>query len=115
MRRRGGRKRALGTRKPIVSPDGPIRQRSLDFVSDALTDRRRFHILAGVDDFSREYLVLVADTSLSGQRVARELSKVIVERDMPQTTVQETDTDWHYIAPGNSQQNGFTEELRNLG
>ena len=49
---------------------------SLDFVSDALTDGRRFRILAVVDDFSRENLVLVADTSLSGHRVARELDKV---------------------------------------
>ena len=42
-------------------------------MSDTLTDGRRFRILAVVDDFSRENLVLVADTSLSGQRVAREL------------------------------------------
>ena len=42
-------------------------------MSDALTDGRRFRVLAVVDDFSRENLVLVADTSLSGQRVAREL------------------------------------------
>lgn len=71
MRRRGGRKRALGTRKPMVLPDGPNQRWSLDFVSDALTDGRRFRILAVVDDFSRENLVLVADTSLSGQRVVR--------------------------------------------
>jgi putative transposase len=44
---------------------------SLDFVSDQLTDGRRFHILTVVDDCTRECLVLVADTSLSGVRVAR--------------------------------------------
>jgi len=47
---------------------------SLDFVSDQLTDGRRFRILAVVDDCTRECLALVADTSLSGVRVARELS-----------------------------------------
>jgi len=72
VRRRGGRKRALGTRKPMVLPDGPNQRWSLDFVSDALTDGRRFRILTVVDDFSRENLVLAADTSLSGHRVARE-------------------------------------------
>ena len=38
VRRRGGRKRALGTRKPMVLPDGPNQLWSLDFGSDALTD-----------------------------------------------------------------------------
>ena len=140
VRRRGGRKRALGTRKPIVLPpshglqanhcramDGPNQRWSLDFVSDALTDGRRFRILAVVDDFSRENLVLVADTSLSEHRVARELDKVIAERGMPKTivldngteftsmailkSVQETGIDWHYIAPGKPQQNGFIESF----
>jgi putative transposase len=49
VRRRGGRKRALGTRKPMVLPDDPNQRWSLDFVSDALTDGRRFRILAVVD------------------------------------------------------------------
>ena len=102
VRHRGGRKRALGTRKPMVLPDGPNQRWSLDFVSDALPpshrlqandcramDGRRFRILAVVDDFSRENLVLVADTSLSGHRVARELDKVIAERGMPKTIVSD--------------------------
>ncbi|MCK1485489.1 transposase [Bradyrhizobium sp. 193] len=50
---------------------GPNDRWSLDFVSDQLTDVRRFRILS--DDCARECLALVADTSLSGTRVAREL------------------------------------------
>jgi putative transposase len=69
--RRNGRKRALGRRAPLALPQGPIERWSLDFVSDALTDHRRFRILAIVDDFTRECLALVPDTSLSGARVAR--------------------------------------------
>lgn len=65
MRRRGGRKRALGTRRPMALPQGPNQRWSLDFVSDALACGRRFRILAVVDDFTRECLALVADTSLS--------------------------------------------------
>lgn len=49
VRRRGGRKRALGSRRPMVVPDGPNQRWSLDFVSDALTDGRRFRILTVVD------------------------------------------------------------------
>jgi len=46
---------------------------SLDFVNDVFTNGRRFRILAVVDDFTRESLALIADTSLSGARVVREL------------------------------------------
>jgi len=60
VRRRGGRKRALGTRRPLLVPDAANQRWSLDFVSDALTDGRRFRILAVVDDFTRECLALVA-------------------------------------------------------
>jgi len=49
VRRRGGRKRALGTRAPMTLPQGPDQRWSLDFVSDTLTDGRRFRILVVVD------------------------------------------------------------------
>ena len=56
---------------------------ALDFVSDSLACGRRFRILCVVDDFSRECLALVADTSLSGARVARELTTLIGMRGKP--------------------------------
>jgi putative transposase len=127
VRRRGGRKRALGTRAPMTIPQGPNQRWSMDFVSDALADGRRFRILVVVDDFTRECLCLVADTSLSGRRVARELDAVIVSRGRPVICVsdngteltsmailrwsQETSVDWHYIAPGKPTQNAFAESF----
>ena len=69
VRRRRGRKRATGTRRPMVLPSAPNQRWSLDFVSDALTDGRRFRTLCVVDDFTREALAIVVDTSLSGVRV----------------------------------------------
>jgi putative transposase len=65
------RKRALGTRAPLAIPQGANQRWSLDFLSDAFADSRRFRILAVVDDFTRECLVLVADTLLPGLRIAR--------------------------------------------
>jgi putative transposase len=116
VRKRGGRKRALGTRRPLALPSRPNERWSLDFVSDAFTDGRRFRVLAVVDDFTRECLCLVADTSLSGARLARELDSLIARRGKPRTIVsdnetemtsisilkwcQETKVEWHYIAPG---------------
>jgi putative transposase len=93
VRRRGGRKRALGTRAPMVLPDGPNQRWSLDFVSDTLTCSRRFRILCVVDDYTRECLALVADTSLSGVRVARELTRLIGLRGKPHTVVSDNGTE----------------------
>jgi putative transposase len=127
VRKRGGRKRALGTRAPMLLPAGPNQRWSLDFVSDAFADGRRFRILCVVDDFTRECLGLVADTSLSGLRVARELDAIIQRRGKPEAVVsdngteltsmailkwsQERRVDWHYIAPGKPQQNAFVESF----
>jgi putative transposase len=83
VRRRGGRKRALGTRAPMALPQGPNQRWSLDFLSDAFSDGRRFRILAIVDDFTRECLALIPDTSLPGRRVARELDALIASRCRP--------------------------------
>jgi putative transposase len=71
VRRRRGRKRALGTRAPMTLPIRINQRWSLDFVSDTLSDGRRFRILCIVDDFSRECLATVVDTSLGGLRVVR--------------------------------------------
>ena len=127
VRKRGGRKRALGTRRPMVLPGRANERWSLDFVSDAFTDGRRFRVLAVVDDYSRECLALVADTSLSGLRLTRELDLIMTQRGRPRTIVsdngtemtstavlkwcQETGIEWHYIAPGKPQQNGFVESF----
>ncbi|PYD49473.1 IS3 family transposase, partial [Komagataeibacter saccharivorans] len=58
----------------MTIPQEPRQRWSLDFISDALICGPWFRILAVIDDFSRKNLALVADTSLSGGRVARELT-----------------------------------------
>ncbi len=80
VRKRKGRKRALGVRAPIPAAQGINDRWSLDFVHDQLTDGRRFRILTVVDDATRECLALVADTSISGARVARELNRIVAMR-----------------------------------
>ena len=85
---------------------------SLDFLSDVFGAGRRFRILAVIDDFTRECLGLIADTSLSGARVARELDVLIARCGKPKTIVSdngseltsrailkwqnETGITWHY-------------------
>ena len=127
VKRRRGRKRATGTREPMPVPDGPSQRWSLDFVSDVFGPARRFRMLNVIDDYTRECLALVADTSLSGARVARELDRCIRLYGRPETIVSDNGTEltsrailewqnqtgiaWHYIAPGKPQQNGFVERL----
>jgi putative transposase len=89
VRRRGGRKRAIGTRAPMVLSLMPYQRWSLDFVSDQLTDCRRFRIMTVVDDCTREGLALGGDTLLSGARVARELATLFDARGKPQTIVSD--------------------------
>lgn len=62
MRRRGGRKRAIGTRAPIAVHLRPNERWSLDFASGQMTDDRRFRILAMVDDCTGECLAVVPNT-----------------------------------------------------
>ena len=127
VRRRRGRKRATGTRAPMAIPQGPNQRWSLDFVADALSWGRRFRVLAVVDDFTREALALVVDTSISGVRVARELDRLIARRGRPAMIVSDNGTEltsrailewanrtrveWHYIAPGKPTQNAFVESF----
>lgn len=128
VRKRGGRKRALGTRSPMTLPEAVNQRWSLDFVSDSLSSGRRFRVLAVVDDFTRECLGLVVDTSLSGLRVGRELDRIAELRGCrPAMVVSDNGTEltshailrwqeersvlWHYIAPGKPQQNGFVESF----
>jgi putative transposase len=126
VRRRGRRKRALGTRAPILLPRAINQRWSLDFVSDTLSDGRRFRILCVVDDFSRECLATVVDASLGGVRVVRELEWLAIERALPQVIVSDNGTEltsgavlrwatgrlaWHYIEPGKPVQNAFVESF----
>jgi putative transposase len=127
VRRRGGRKRALGTRAPMLVPQLPNERWSLDFVADQFIDGRRMRILIVVDDCTRECLALVPDTSISGIRVARELDHVIADRAKPKMIVSDNGTEltsnailqwaddhkiaWHYIAPGKPVQNAFAESF----
>lgn len=127
VRRRKGRKKPAFPRVPVPIPQGPNQRWSLDFVSDVFAQYRRFRILGVVDDFTAECIGLVADTSLPGLRVARELDAIIATRKRPAMIVsdngpeltslamlrwqQQAQVDWHYIEPGKPQQNPFAESF----
>ena len=127
VRKRKARRRAIGTRTPILVEAKVNARWSLDFVHDQFAQGRRFRILNIVDDVTRECLAAIPDTSISGKRVARELSTLIDARGKPQMIVSDHGTEftsnailtwteehriaWHYIAPGKPMENGYIESF----
>ena len=127
VRKRCARRKAAGTRAPILVEARANARWSLDFVHDQFACGRRFRILNIIDDVTKECLAAVADTSISGHRAARELSALIARRGKPGMIVSDHGTEftsnailawskdhkveWHYIAPGKPMQNGFVESF----
>ena len=134
VRKRGGRKRALGTRTPLLLPWNRNQRWSLDFLADALADGRRFRILAVVDDFSprvprprRRHIAgwrprgsgagphrrAAGPPPHAGQRQRHRahLKRYPALAAGTRRWQQERGVGWHYIAPGKPMQNGFVESF----
>ena len=128
VRKRRARRQAVGTRVPILVEAKVNARWSLDFVHDQFALGRRFRILNIVDDVTRECLAAIPDTSISGKRVARELTALISGRGKPRVIVSDNGTEftsnailrwakdhgvgWHYIAPGKPMQNAYIEVIQ---
>lgn len=127
VRRRGSRKRALGIRIGERKASKINEIGSLDFMADRLADGRKIRLLNIVDEFTRESLRIVVDTSLSGLRVVRELEHIVQEKGKPCQIIsdngteftskaiikwsQEHSIEWRYIDPGKPMQNGRIESF----
>lgn len=127
MRRK--HKRRLPNREKIaLERPGSINKKwSMDFMSDALTDGRKFRTFNLIDDFNREVLAVEADTSLPATRVVRVLERVIWERGKPEsirvdngpefishtleTFCKGQEINLQFIKPGKPMQNGYVERL----
>ena len=127
VRKRRARRKAVGTRTPLLTEAKANARWSLDFVHDQFALGRRFRVLNIVDDVTRECLAAIPDTSISGRRVARELTAIIDRRGKPEMIVSDHGTEftsnailtwteehriaWHYIAPGKPMENGYIESF----
>jgi len=127
VRKRRARRRAVGARPapPVLAL--PNQRWSLDFVHDQMASGRRFRVLNITDDMTSECLAAVPDTSISGQRVVRELTELIRHRGKPGMIVSDNGTEltcnavlawcsearinWHYIAQGKPMQKGYAESF----
>ena len=96
-------------------------------MQDSLASGKKFRTLNVIDDFNREALSIVIDTSLSSKRVIRELSQLIEWRGAPQQIrvdngpefiayalaewCEEQGIHLNFIQPGKPSQNGFVERF----
>ena len=99
----------------------------MDFVSDALTDGRRFRAFTLIDAFTRECPAIEVDTSLPGARVVRVLDRVAAERGYPKSITMDNGPEFistaldkwafehgvelRFIQPGKPMQNGHVESF----
>ena len=121
------RKKLIRPRIPIAVPLAVNERWSMDFVSDQLASGRRFRVLNIVDDYSRECVAQVVDTSISGSYVARCLDRVIEARGKPTAITcdngpeftskamffwaRDRQVDLQFIQPGKPTQNAFVESF----
>jgi putative transposase len=119
------RKKLIRPRVPMLVPESVNQRWSMDFVSDQLANGRRFRVLNIVDDYSRESVLQLADFSISGNRVGRELDQLT--RNLPKTIVCDNGPEFtskalffwakkagvklHFIQPGKPTQNAFVESF----
>ena len=127
VRRRKGKRIGAVERQPFTTPTRPNERWSMDFVSDALTDGRKFRSLNIVDDYNRECLAAEVDTSLPGARVIRVLQRLGELRGLPEVLVTDNGPEFagqaldawayqrgvrlHFIDPGKPVQNAFIESF----
>lgn len=125
--RRRRRKHLSRPRMPLPAPSAVNQRWSLDFVSDQLASGRRFRVLNIVDEYSRECVAQLVDTSIGGAAVVRLLDSLASTRGLPQRLVSDNGTEFtskamflwsqrtgvllHFIQPGKPTQNAFVESF----
>lgn len=126
-RRRKKRRLPDRVKQPLQVPEGPNQCWSMDFMSDALTDGRRFRTLNVIEDWNREVLGLEVDFSLPAARVVRLLEALAERYGPPQRLrvdngpefISQALQDWcrsqgtalHWIQPASPTQNAYVERF----
>ncbi len=126
LRRKYKKRLPLRVREPLVQPLHHNLTWSMDFVHDGLLQGRTFRAFNVIDDFNREALSIAIDTSLTSQRVVRELDKLAEWRGRPEQLrvdngpefIAQALRDWCgertkllFIQKGKPHQNGYIERF----
>ena len=127
VKKRKRKRQTAALRVVIPTPTQPNKRWSMDFVSDSLSDGRKFRCLTIVDDFSRESVEIFVEKSIPGHRVAQVLDGLGGARGLPETIVCDNGPefaggalDWWahergvkiaFIRPGKPVENAFIESF----
>jgi putative transposase len=125
--RRRQRKRVAMPRTPLPRPTRPNQRWSMDFITDALANGRKFRSFTLGDDCTREAPAIETDFSLPAERVVAVLERVGAVRGFPEAIVCDNGPEFtsqaldqwahergvhlHFIAPGKPVQNAFAESF----
>ncbi len=127
LRRKGKKRLPSRYPQPLAAPAAPNRSWSMDFMSDVLSDGRRFRTLNVIDDFNREALAIAVDFGLPAPRVVRVLDRLVARHGCPRQIrvdngpefVSVAMADWsehhrirlEFIKPGKPTQNSCVERF----
>lgn len=127
VRRRRRKRLPPRDRIPLQAAERPNQRWSLDFVSDALWNYRRFRVLNIVDDCTRGGPGQIVDFSISGKRLARYLDELAAIHGYPEELVhdngpeltsramfewsQRTGVRLRFIQPGKPTRNAYVESF----
>ena len=127
--RRTKRRVPCRVRQPLLAPPVLNQTWALDFMADALYDRRRFRAQTIMDEGNREGLGIDVGRSIPARRVIRVLEELIALHGRPAAVLDngpeftaEVFVEWcedrrialHYIQPGKPDQKGYASHCTSL-
>jgi putative transposase len=127
LRRKNKKRLPSRIEEPLVVPELPNNTWSMYFMHDSLANGRRFRSLNVIDDYNREILNITVGSSISSQRVIRQLDQLISWRGKPkyirvdngpefisnalEQWADERDIVLKFIEKGKPYQNGYIERF----
>jgi putative transposase len=127
IKRKAKKRLPARVKEPLIVPIEMNQTWSMDFTSDALSNKTKFRSFNIIDDYNREVLFIESDYSLKSSRVLWVLRHLMNKQGKPQKIRMDNgpefiakimqqwskmnEVEFIYIQPGKPMQNGFIERF----